>query len=102
LRIAMIGGGYVGLVSAACFAEFGIEVAVVEADRAKLASLREGCMPIYEPGLERLVAGNVAAGRLSFGGDLAVGVAGAEAVFIAVGTPTRRGDGHAEIGRAHV
>jgi UDPglucose 6-dehydrogenase len=97
LRIAMIGGGYVGLVSAACFAEFGVEVAVVEADRAKLASLREGHMPIYEPGLDRLVAGNVAAGRLSFGDDLAAGVAGAEAVFIAVGTPTRRGDGHADL-----
>jgi UDPglucose 6-dehydrogenase len=93
----MIGGGYVGLVSAACFAEFGIEVAVVEADHAKLASLREGRMPIYEPGLDRLVAGNVAAGRLSFGDDLAAGVAGAEAVFIAVGTPTRRGDGHADL-----
>jgi UDPglucose 6-dehydrogenase len=97
LRIAMIGGGYVGLVSSACFAEFGIEVAVVEADRSKLAALREGRMPIYEPGLDRLVAGNVAAGRLSFGDDLAAGVAGAEAVFIAVGTPTRRGDGHADL-----
>ncbi len=97
MRIAMIGGGYVGLVSAACFAEFGVEVAVVEADRAKLASLREGHMPIYEPGLDRLVAGNAAAGRLSFGDNLAAGVAGAEAVFIAVGTPTRRGDGHADL-----
>jgi len=97
LRIAMIGGGYVGLVSAACFAEFGIEVSVVEADRAKLASLHAGRMPIYEPGLDRLVASNVAAGRLSFGGDLAAGVTGAEAVFIAVGTPTRRGDGHADL-----
>ena len=97
MRIAMIGGGYVGLVSAACFAEFGIEVAVVEADRVRLASLLEGRMPIYEPGLDRLVASNVAAGRLSFGGDLAAGVTGAEAVFIAVGTPTRRGDGHADL-----
>ena len=97
MRIAMIGGGYVGLVSAACFAEFGVEVAVVEAERTKLAALREGRMPIYEPGLERLVASNVAAGRLSFGDDLAAGVAGAEAVFIAVGTPTRRGDVHADL-----
>ena len=97
MRIAMIGGGYVGLVSAACFAEFGVEVAVVEAERTKLAALREGRMPIYEPGLERLVASNVAAGRLSFGDDLAAGVAGAEAAFIAVGTPTRRGDGHADL-----
>lgn len=97
MRIAMIGGGYVGLVSGACFAEFGVEVAVVETDKAKLALLREGKMPIYEPGLDRLVAENVAAGRLSFGDDLAAATAGAEAVFIAVGTPTRRGDGHADL-----
>ena len=93
----MIGGGYVGLVSAACFAEFGIEVAVVEADPQKLAALHEGKMPIYEPGLDKLVAENVAAGRLSFGADLPAAVSGAEAVFIAVGTPTRRGDGHADL-----
>jgi UDPglucose 6-dehydrogenase len=97
MRIAMIGGGYVGLVSGACFAEFGIEVAVVEADAAKLAALRAGRMPIYEPGLDKLVAENVAAGRLSFGDDIAAAVAGAEAVFIAVGTPARRGDGHADL-----
>lgn len=93
----MIGGGYVGLVSAACFAEFGIEVTVVEADAAKLAALHAGRMPIYEPGLDKLVAENVAAGRLSFTGELAPAVAGVEAVFIAVGTPTRRGDGHADL-----
>jgi UDPglucose 6-dehydrogenase len=93
----MIGGGYVGLVSGACFAEFGTEVAVVEADARKLAALRDGRMPIYEPGLEKLVNDNVAAGRLSFGDDLAAAVRGAEAVFIAVGTPTRRGDGHADL-----
>jgi UDPglucose 6-dehydrogenase len=97
MRIAMIGGGYVGLVSAACFAEFGIDVAVVEVDAAKLDALRAGRMPIYEPGLEKLVAENVAAGRLSFGDDIAAAVTGAEAVFIAVGTPTRRGDGHADL-----
>ncbi len=97
LRIAMIGGGYVGLVSGACFADLGVEVAVVETDPAKLAALAEGRIPIYEPGLDRLVADNVAAGRLSFGDNLAVAVAGAEAVFIAVGTPTRRGDGHADV-----
>ncbi len=97
MRIAMIGGGYVGLVSGACFAEFGVDVAVVEADPAKLAALQEGRMPIYEPGLEKLVAENVAAGRLSFGNDVARATAGAEAVFIAVGTPTRRGDGHADL-----
>jgi UDPglucose 6-dehydrogenase len=97
LRIAMIGGGYVGLVSGACFAELGHDVAVVEVDAAKLASLRAGQIPIYEPGLDVLVAGNVRAGRLTFGDDIAAAVAGAEAVFIAVGTPTRRGDGHADL-----
>jgi UDPglucose 6-dehydrogenase len=93
----MIGGGYVGLVSGACFAEFGVEVAVVEADPARLAALRQGRMPIYEPGLDDLVRSNAAAGRLSFGDDMAEAVQDAEAVFIAVGTPTRRGDGHADL-----
>ena len=93
----MIGGGYVGLVSGACFADLGVDVAVVEVDQAKLSALNEGRIPIYEPGLDRLVADNVAAGRLSFGDDLAAAVSGAEAVFIAVGTPTRRGDGHADV-----
>ena len=97
MRIAMIGGGYVGLVSGACFADLGVEVAVVEVDGPKLAALREGRIPIYEPGLDRLVTDNVAAGRLSFGDDLAAAVAGVDAVFIAVGTPTRRGDGHADV-----
>jgi UDPglucose 6-dehydrogenase len=97
MRIAMIGGGYVGLVSAACFAEFGTDVTVMELDGGKLAALREGRMPIYEPGLEKLVAENVAAGRLAFTGDLTTAVHDAEAVFIAVGTPTRRGDGHADL-----
>jgi UDPglucose 6-dehydrogenase len=97
MRIAMIGGGYVGLVSGACFAELGNEVAVVEVDAAKLDSLRQGRIPIYEPGLQPLVADNVAAGRLAFGDDIAAATAGAEAVFIAVGTPTRRGDGHADL-----
>jgi UDPglucose 6-dehydrogenase len=97
VRIALIGGGYVGLVSGACFAEFGSEVSVVETDRHKLAALREGRMPIYEPGLDRLVTENVAAGRLTFGDDLAAALAGVDAVFIAVGTPTRRGDGHADL-----
>jgi UDPglucose 6-dehydrogenase len=93
----MIGGGYVGLVSGACFAEFGVDVAIVEADPKKLAALHEGRMPIYEPGLEKLVNDNVTAGRLSFGDDLAAAVKDAELVFIAVGTPTRRGDGHADL-----
>jgi len=93
----MIGGGYVGLVSGACFADLGVEVAVVEVDPAKLDTLMNGRIPIYEPGLDRLVAENVAAGRLSFGNDLAAAVDGVDAVFIAVGTPTRRGDGHADV-----
>jgi UDPglucose 6-dehydrogenase len=97
MRIAMIGGGYVGLVSAACFAEFGTDVTVMEVDADKLAALREGRMPIFEPGLEKLVSENVAAGRLAFTGNLSEAVHGAEAVFIAVGTPTRRGDGHADL-----
>ncbi len=97
MRIAMIGGGYVGLVSGACFAEFGSEVVVVEVDPDRLAALRAGRMPIYEPGLDRLVAENVAAGRLSFTDALPAALDGAEAVFIAVGTPTRRGDGHADL-----
>ena len=93
----MIGGGYVGLVSGACFAEFGSVVTVVEVDAPKLAALHAGRMPIYEPGLEALVAENVKAGRLAFTGDLAAAVDGVEAIFIAVGTPTRRGDGHADL-----
>jgi UDPglucose 6-dehydrogenase len=97
MNIAMIGGGYVGLVSGACFADLGINVCVVERDSSKLALLNDGKMPIYEPGLDRLVHENVAAGRLRFTADLASAVAGVEAVFIAVGTPTRRGDGHADV-----
>jgi UDPglucose 6-dehydrogenase len=97
MRIAMIGGGYVGLVSAACFADLGVEVCVVEREPVKLATLRQGAIPIYEPGLDQLVTNNVAAGRLRFTDDLAGAVAGVAAVFIAVGTPTRRGDGHADV-----
>ncbi len=97
MKIAMIGGGYVGLVSGACFADLGVEVCVVERDAAKLALLHDGKMPIYEPGLDKLVHDNVDAGRLRFTGDLASAVADVEAVFIAVGTPTRRGDGHADV-----
>jgi UDPglucose 6-dehydrogenase len=97
MRIAMIGAGYVGLVSGACFAEFGVDVTVMDVDPAKIAALHEGRMPIYEPGLDKLVAENVAAGRLGFTTDLNVAIAGADAVFLAVGTPTRRGDGHADL-----
>src|SRR6201997_4581306 len=97
MRIAIIGTGYVGLVSGTCFSEFGVSVSCVDQDAAKIAGLRRGEMPIYEPGLAVLVAANVAAGRLSFTTDLAAAVAGADAVFIAVGTPSRRGDGHADL-----
>lgn len=93
----MIGGGYVGLVSGACFAEFGSEVTIVETEPGRLAALRAGSMPIYEPGLEQLVAENARAGRLAFTDELPRAVDGAEAVFVAVGTPTRRGDGHADL-----
>ncbi len=97
MRIAMIGGGYVGLVSAACFAEFGSQVSVVETHPGRLAALSRGEIPIYEPGLDKLVADNIEAGRLSFGSDLPAAVQGAEAIFIAVGTPPRNGDGHADL-----
>ena len=93
----MIGTGYVGLVSGACFSEFGLTVACVDQDAAKIARLQDGEVPIFEPGLGALVAANMAAGRLNFTTDLAATVAGAEAVFIAVGTPSRRGDGHADL-----
>ena len=97
MRIAVIGTGYVGLVSGACFSEFGVSVTCVDTDAAKIARLRRGEMPIYEPGLEALVADNTAAGRLSFTTELLPAIEGADAVFIAVGTPSRRGDGHADL-----
>ncbi|MCV2876170.1 UDP-glucose/GDP-mannose dehydrogenase family protein [Rhodobacteraceae bacterium XHP0102] len=97
MRIAMIGTGYVGLVSGVCFSDFGHEVVCVDKSPEKIAKLNKGEVPIYEPGLAALMARNVEAGRLSFTTDLADGVAGADAVFIAVGTPTRRGDGHADL-----
>jgi UDPglucose 6-dehydrogenase len=97
MRIAVIGTGYVGLVSGACFSEFGVDVTCVDKDAAKIGQLQRGEMPIYEPGLEQIVATNVAAGRLHFSSEIAPAVAGADAVFIAVGTPSRRGDGHADL-----
>jgi UDPglucose 6-dehydrogenase len=97
MRIAMIGSGYVGLVSGACFAQFGHDVVCVDKDEGKIARLSKGEMPIYEPGLDKLVTDNMRAGRLAFGGGLGEAVGGADAVFIAVGTPTRRGDGHADL-----
>ncbi|WP_170509798.1 UDP-glucose dehydrogenase family protein [Ruegeria arenilitoris] len=97
MRIAMIGTGYVGLVSGVCFSDFGHDVICVDKAEAKIQMLQDGKVPIYEPGLDILMAKNVAAGRLSFTTDLANAVKGADAVFIAVGTPTRRGDGHADL-----
>jgi UDPglucose 6-dehydrogenase len=97
MRIAVIGTGYVGLVSGACFSEFGVTVTCVDSDTDKIARLGRGEMPIYEPGLEQVVATNAAAGRLRFTSDVAAAVDGADAVFIAVGTPSRRGDGHADL-----
>ncbi|MCZ6861044.1 MAG: 3-hydroxyacyl-CoA dehydrogenase NAD-binding domain-containing protein, partial [Alphaproteobacteria bacterium] len=95
MHIAMIGTGYVGLVSGTCFSEFGHQVVCVDKDAEKIARIRTGEMPIYEPGLKSLVARNVEDARLSFTDDLNSAVAEADAVFIAVGTPARRGDGHA-------
>src|SRR5437762_3016309 len=97
MRIAMIGTGYVGLVSGACFSEFGVSVTCVDMDADKIARLSRGEIPIFEPGLDQLVASNAAAGRLLFTTDLKSAVRGADAVFIAVGTPSRRGDGHADL-----
>ena len=93
----MIGSGYVGLVSGACFADFGHEVVCVDKDEAKIAALKAGEIPIFEPGLDALVTRNASAGRISFSTDVAASVAAADAVFIAVGTPSRRGDGHADL-----
>ncbi|KNG93712.1 UDP-glucose dehydrogenase family protein [Pseudaestuariivita atlantica] len=97
MKIAMIGTGYVGLVSGVCFSDFGHDVVCVDKDAAKIDKLNRGEVPIYEPGLDTLMARNVDAGRLTFTQDLAKAVSGADAVFIAVGTPTRRGDGHADL-----
>lgn len=97
MKIVMVGTGYVGLVSGVCFSDFGHEVVCVDKDPAKIARLNRGEVPIYEPGLDALMAKNVAAGRLAFTTELAQAVEGAGAIFIAVGTPTRRGDGHADL-----
>ena len=97
MNVVMIGAGYVGLVSGACFAEFGAEVTCVDKQEDRVDALRKGRIPIYEPGLEALVQRNAQSGRLRFSTDLASAVADADLVFIAVGTPTRRGDGHADL-----
>src|SRR6516164_562836 len=101
MRVAMIGTGYVGLVSGACFADFGHEVTCIDKDAAKIARLEQGEIPIFEPGLDDLVARNVREGRLKFATDSAEAVREADAVFIAVGTPSRRGDGHADLSYVH-
>jgi UDPglucose 6-dehydrogenase len=101
MKLVMVGSGYVGLVSGACFADFGHQVTCVDKDEAKVAALRDGVIPIYEPGLDKLVAAGSASGRLTFTTDIATAVAGADAVFIAVGTPSRRGDGHADMVYVH-
>src|SRR5690625_6548760 len=93
MRIAMIGTGYVGLVSGVCFSDFGHDVICVDRSEEKIAKLERGEVPIYEPGLDAILARNVEAGRLQFTTDIATALEGAEAVFIAVGTPSRRGDG---------
>ena len=97
MKIAIIGSGYVGLVSGACLADFGHDVTCIDVNPEKIAKLNEGEIPIFEPGLDELVRSNVRYGRLSFTTDLAAPVHDAEAVFIAVGTPSRRGDGHADL-----
>jgi UDPglucose 6-dehydrogenase len=97
MRITMIGSGYVGLVSGACLADFGHDVICVDKDRSKIEALLAGRMPIFEPGLDQLVASNVAAGRLTFTTNLVSAVADTDAIFIGVGTPSRRGDGHADL-----
>jgi UDPglucose 6-dehydrogenase len=97
MNVVMIGSGYVGLVSGACFAEFGTRVTCVDIDETKIEALKRGIMPIYEPGLEQLVKKNVSGGRLSFTSDFSGIVGQADLIFIAVGTPSRRGDGHADL-----
>jgi UDPglucose 6-dehydrogenase len=101
MRIAMIGTGYVGLVSGACFSDFGHEVTCVDKDVAKVSRLRSGTLPIFEPGLDALVARNVAAGRLTFTSEAAEAIRSADAIFLAVGTPSRRGDGFADLSFIH-
>ena len=97
MHIAIIGTGYVGLVSGTCFSEFGVDVVCVDKDADKISRLCQGEIPIYEPGLEEMVRDNENAGRLSFSADLKAAVTKADAVFIAVGTPSRRGDGDADL-----
>src|SRR5262244_2297912 len=101
MRIAMFGTGYVGLVSGACFSDFGHVVTCIDKDAEKIRTLQSGKVPIFEPGLDALVASNVAAGRLSFSSKSATAIRAADAVFLAVGTPSRRGDGFADLSYVH-
>src|SRR5258708_29447016 len=101
MRIAMIGTGYVGLVSGACFSDFGHVVTCIDKDAAKIRDLQNGNLPIFEPGLDALVASNVAAGRLSFASESAAAIRAADAIFLAVGTPSRHGDGFADLSYVH-
>jgi len=101
MKIAVVGSGYVGLVTGVCLADFGHDVVCIDKDAAKIEALRQGMVPIYEPGLDELLKSNVSAGRLSFSGELGDAVAAADVVFIAVGTPSRRGDGHADLTYVH-
>src|SRR5580693_5665079 len=101
MRVAMIGSGYVGLVSGACFADFGHDVTCIDKDADKIEALKRCEIPIFEPDLEQLVRGGMDSGRLTFATDLGAIVGDADAVFIAVGTPSRRGDGHADLSYVH-
>ncbi len=101
MNICMIGAGYVGLVSAACFSEFGWKVECIEKDQDRVAALKRGEVPIYEPGLDELLERNIAAGRITFSTDLGPAVANADLIFLAVGTPMRRGDGYADLSYVH-
>ncbi|HEV7321098.1 MAG TPA: UDP-glucose 6-dehydrogenase [Ensifer sp.] len=101
MKITMIGAGYVGLVSGVCFADFGHDVVCLDKDESKIDALMKGRIPIFEPGLDHLVASNVASGRLTFTTDLVAAVADSDVIFIAVGTPSRRGDGHADLSYVH-
>ena len=97
MRIAMVGAGYVGLVSGACFSDFGHHVVCIDSDESRIGDLNGGQLPIYEPGLADLVASNVSQGRLAFSTEMKPAIESADVVFIAVGTPSRRGDGHADL-----
>ena len=97
MNVVILGAGYAGLVSGACFAEFGATVTCIDVDKQRVAALSDGVIPIYEPGLEDLVKRNLRRGQLRFSADMTEAIPAADLLFIAVGTPTRRGDGHADL-----